>query len=55
MVLPGPGLLVVAIGLSVLATEFALARLWLGRLRRRTGRLEAEVRRFLDLEDRTPR
>jgi tellurite resistance protein TerC len=41
LVLPGPGLLVLALGLSLLATEFVWARIWLRRLKvgsRRTGR-----------------
>ena len=35
LVLPGPGLPITFAGLSVLATEFPLARLWLRRLRHR--------------------
>lgn len=41
LLLPGPGMLVVFFGLTVLATEFVWARLWLRRLRvsaRRAGR-----------------
>jgi tellurite resistance protein TerC len=41
LVLPGPGLLVIFLGLTLLATEFVWARLWLRRLRvstRRAGR-----------------
>ncbi len=41
LVLPGPGLLVIFLGLTVLATEFVWARAWLRRLRvstRRAGR-----------------
>ena len=33
LVLPGPGLLVIFLGLSMLAGEFLWARLWLQRLR----------------------
>ena len=33
LVLPGPGLLVIFLGLTLLATEFVWARLWLRRLR----------------------
>ena len=51
LVLPGPGVLLVGLGLSVLATEFALARLWLRRLRRRLRRLEAEAKRFVEYGD----
>ena len=39
--LPGPGLLVIFLGLTLLATEFVWARYWLRRLRvstRRAGR-----------------
>ena len=35
LVLPGPGLPITFAGLTVLATEFPLARLWLRRLRQR--------------------
>jgi tellurite resistance protein TerC len=41
LVLPGPGLLFLFLGLALLATEFAWARLWHRRLRvstRRAGR-----------------
>lgn len=41
LVLPGPGVLFLFLGLAVLATEFAWARLWHRRLRvstRRAGR-----------------
>ena len=41
LVLPGPGLLIVFLGLTLLATEFVWARSWLRRLRlatRRAGR-----------------
>ena len=41
LVLPGPGLLIVFLGLTILATEFVWARLWLRRLRagaKRVGR-----------------
>ena len=34
IVLPGPGLLVIPLGLGILALEFAWARSWLRRLRR---------------------
>lgn len=33
LVLPGPGLVVIFLGLTLLATEFVWARLWLQRLR----------------------
>lgn len=35
LVLPGPGILVLAAGLAVLAVEFAWARAWLAKLRRK--------------------
>jgi len=41
LVLPGPGLLVIFLGLTLLATEFVWARQWLRRLRvssKRAGR-----------------
>lgn len=41
VVFPGPGLLVLFVGLTILASEFVWARLWLRRLRvgvRRAGR-----------------
>ena len=34
MVTPGPGLIVIPIGLAILSIEFAWARLWLRRVRR---------------------
>lgn len=34
LVLPGPGILLIAIGLGILALEFAWARVWLGKVRR---------------------
>ena len=33
LVTPGPGLLVIPLGLAILAVEFAWARLWLRRVR----------------------
>lgn len=42
LVAPGPGLLVIPLGLAVLGAEFAWARLWLRRLRQR---LDNEVLR----------
>ena len=35
LVIPGPGLVVLAVGLGVLATEFTWARQWLAKLRAR--------------------
>jgi tellurite resistance protein TerC len=37
LVLPGPGLLVVGLGLAILSTEFVFARRWLRRLRELAG------------------
>lgn len=34
LILPGPGIVVVAAGLAVLAVEFAWARVWLAKVRR---------------------
>lgn len=39
IVLPGPALLVIPLGLGILAAEFAFARRWLARLRERGDRL----------------
>ncbi|HXV63293.1 MAG TPA: PGPGW domain-containing protein, partial [Vicinamibacteria bacterium] len=47
LVLPGPGLLLIALALAVLATEFIWARRWLERLRQRTGTIQGEVTGFL--------
>lgn len=44
LVLPGPGLPITFAGLSVLATEFPLARLWLRRLRQRMKLLTSRFR-----------
>jgi uncharacterized protein (TIGR02611 family) len=45
LVLPGPGLLVIAGGLALLATEFAWARRLLMRVRERAKQLSDQVRR----------
>lgn len=45
LVLPGPGLLLIAAGLAVLATEFAWARALLVRLR---GRMKRGARRSVE-------
>ena len=45
LVLPGPGLVVIFLGLTLLASEFVWARHWLRRLRvssKRTGRKARE-------------
>jgi tellurite resistance protein TerC len=46
LVLPGPGLLVLFLGLTLLASEFVWARLWLRRLRVRARRAGRRVRRW---------
>ena len=43
LVLPGPGILVIIVGLAILATEFAWAEVLLGRARERAARV---VRKF---------
>lgn len=56
LVLPGPGLLFIFLGLTLLATEFVWARLWLRRLRvstRRAGR-KARARWWQRQPPRTP-
>ncbi len=45
LVLPGPGIPIVFLGLVVLASEFVWARLWLRRLRATTRRAARRVRR----------
>ena len=42
LVLPGPGLIVIPLGLAILATEFVWARRWLRRIRAYAGISEAE-------------
>lgn len=44
IVLPGPAILVIPLGLGILAAEFAWARRWLERLRERGDRLLASLR-----------
>jgi len=46
LVLPGPGLLVLFLGLTLLASEFVWARLWLRRLRVGARRAGRRVRRW---------
>jgi tellurite resistance protein TerC len=46
LVLPGPGLLVLFLGLTLLATEFVWARLWLRRLQVSTKRAGRRARRW---------
>ncbi len=44
IVLPGPAIIVIPIGLSILATEFLWAKRWLDRIRRLTSRLTSRSR-----------
>jgi tellurite resistance protein TerC len=43
IVLPGPAILVIPLGLTVLALEFAWARLWLRRFRKKAQELKRDV------------
>ena len=45
LVLPGPGLVVIPLGLAILGLEFAWARLWLRRVKRRTAAVIDVLRR----------
>lgn len=44
LVTPGPGLVVIPTGLAILAVEFAWARRWLAKVRRRISASTAEAR-----------
>ena len=44
LVLPGPAFAVIPLGLAILAAEFAWARLWLRRVRRRSNDLVNMIR-----------
>jgi uncharacterized protein (TIGR02611 family) len=44
MVLPGPGLLTIVLGLGILSLEFEVARVWLKRARAKLSELAARVR-----------
>ena len=44
IVLPGPAVLVIPLGLGILAAEFAWARRWLARLRERGDRMLSGLR-----------
>lgn len=43
LVLPGPGLVVIALGLAILALEFERPRLWLARLKAKGIELKDKV------------
>ncbi|HEX9773378.1 MAG TPA: PGPGW domain-containing protein [Steroidobacteraceae bacterium] len=45
LVLPGPGLLVIPLGLAILGVEYAWARLWLRRVKTRTSDVIDVIRR----------
>jgi uncharacterized protein (TIGR02611 family) len=44
IVLPGPAIIVIPIGLAILGIEFAWARLWLKKIRRSISGMSAESR-----------
>lgn len=44
LVTPGPGIAAIALGLGILAVEFAWARIWLRRIRRRISDAAGSVR-----------
>ena len=44
LVLPGPGIVVILVGLAILATEFAWAEAMLIRARHHAGRIKKRVR-----------
>lgn len=46
LVLPGPGMLVLAAALALLATEFVWARRWIAGLRKGLGTFGEDARRF---------
>jgi tellurite resistance protein TerC len=45
IVLPGPALVVIPLGLAILSAEFAWARYWLRKVRRRSSELLDSIRR----------
>jgi tellurite resistance protein TerC len=53
IVLPGPAVVMIPLGLAVLAAEFAWARRWLWRLKRSAGKLGDYLRKSDD-EPKTP-
>ncbi len=55
LVLPGPGLLVIPLGLAILGVEYAWARLWLRKVKSRTADVMDVLRRntpFMRQDDR---
>jgi uncharacterized protein (TIGR02611 family) len=49
LVLPGPGLVVLALGLALLSVEFAWARVWLKRVKQKAGEMRAGAARYVPL------
>lgn len=45
LVLPGPGLIVIPLGLAILGAEFAWARVWLRKVRTRTADMIDVIKR----------
>jgi tellurite resistance protein TerC len=45
LVLPGPGLIVIPLGLAILGAEYAWARHWLGKVKERTAQVMDVIRR----------
>ena len=45
LVLPGPGLIVIPLGLAILGAEFAWARVWLRKVKSRTNEMTDIIKR----------
>lgn len=45
LILPGPGIVTILLGLGILGAEFAWARVWLGKLKAAGERVVAGVKR----------
>ncbi len=54
LVTPGPGLVVIILGLAVLGVEFAWARVWLKRMREVAGDVGDRVMDVFDRDDKKP-
>ena len=55
LVLPGPGLVVIPLGLAILGIEYAWARVWLRKVKSRTADVIGAIRRntpFMRWDDR---
>jgi uncharacterized protein (TIGR02611 family) len=48
LVLPGPGIVTLVLGLSILAAEFAWARRWLAEIKRRSGDAASTARNWMN-------